>query len=272
MFGNNSLWIHAKRGYLPEQATSRPPRGDVFVDGAPLPSESSQAGSGPGIKTGAGGKPQGYDSHGRYTGPRGGAVSLRDGSIRLFADGPQEPDGAGGAWGQPGTDNEDWRLKEKQYSPDKLVKNALAEVGSGKWYPQTEDGETKNQCNIFVADKLRESGARVPNVGGYSGMAGPEASDWLHETTGGRMGGHAPSASDWHRGKVSGFEQVHGAPQKGDVAASMEHVGIVSRPGKTVSVTTIGPNAGRVVENDWGFRDNQKTITFWRHNGSTSYR
>jgi len=63
-----------------------------------------------------------------------------------------------------------------------------------------------------VADKLRESGAHVPNVGGYSGMAGPQTSDWLHETTGGRMGGHAPSASDWHRGKVPGFQQVHGAP------------------------------------------------------------
>ena len=268
MFGNNSLWIHAKRGYLPEQATSRPPRGDVFVDGAPLPSEGSQAGSGPGTKIGAGGKPQGYDSYGRYTGPRGGAVSLRDGSIRLFADGPQEADGAGGSWGQPGTDNEDWRLKEKQYSPDKLVKNALAEVGSGKWYPQTEDGETKNQCNIFVADKLRESGARVPNVGGYSGMAGPEASDWLHETTGGRMGGHAPSASDWHRGKVPGFEQVHGAPQKGDVATDGKHVGIVSRPGKTVSVTTHDPKEsdyGRVVENDWGFRPGStRRVTFWR--------
>jgi len=65
-----------------------------------------------------------------------------------------------------------------------------------------------------VADKLRESGARVPNVGGYSGMAGPRASDWLRETTGGRMGGHAPSASDWHRGKVPGFHQVHGARRK----------------------------------------------------------
>jgi len=86
------------------------------------------------------------------------------------------------------------------------------------------------------------------------------------------MGGHAPSACDWHRGKVPGFEQVHGAPQKGDVAASMEHVGIVSGPRKTVSVTTIGPNAGRVVENDWGFRDNQRPVTFWRHYGPTSYR
>jgi len=64
-------------------------------------------------------------------------------------------------------------------------------------------------------------------VGGYSGMAGPRASDWLRETTGGRMGGHAPSASDWRRGKVPGFEQVHGAPQKGDVATR------TSRPGPT---------------------------------------
>jgi len=47
-------------------------------------------------------------------------------------------------------------------------------------------------------------------------------------------GGHAPSASDWHRGKVPWFEQVHGAPQKGDVATDGKHVGIVSRPGSLV--------------------------------------
>ncbi len=120
-----------------------------------------------------------------------------------------------------------------------------------------------------MADKLRESGAHVPNVGGYSGMAGPQTSDWLHETTGGRMGGHAPSASDWHRGKVPGFEQVHGAPQKGDVATDGKHVGIVSRPGKTVSVSTRDstlPDYGCVIENDWGFRQNQKgTVSYWRH-------
>jgi len=99
-------------------------------------------------------------------------------------------------------------------------------------------------------------------------MTGPQASDWLHETTGGRMGGHAPSASDWHRGKVPGFQQVHGAPQKGDVATDGKHVGIVSRPGKTVSVTTHDPkesNYGRVVENDWGFRQGDtRRVTFWR--------
>jgi len=242
MFANNKgdrFWsISQHGGYAPQQAPSQAPPANVPVDGASLPRSDGQGGNGPGIKTGAGGKPQGYDSIGRYTGPRGGSVSLRDGSIRLYADGPEE---TGGAWGQPGTDNEDWRLKEKQYSPDKLVKNALAEVGSGKWYPQTEDGQTRNQCNIFVADKLRESGAHVPNVGGYSGMAGPEASDWLRETTGGRMGGHAPSASDWHKGKVPGFEQVHGAPQPGDVATDGKHVGIVSGPGRTVSVSTGRP-------------------------------
>jgi hypothetical protein len=43
-------------------------------------------GSSGGMKPGAGGKPQGYDSSGRYIGPRGGSVSLRDGSIRLYAD------------------------------------------------------------------------------------------------------------------------------------------------------------------------------------------
>jgi hypothetical protein len=41
------------------------------------------------MKIGAGHKPQAYDAHGRYTGPnvgaQGGSVSLRDGSIRMYA-------------------------------------------------------------------------------------------------------------------------------------------------------------------------------------------
>jgi len=48
----------------------------------------------------------------------------------------------------------------------------------------------------------------------------------------------------------------------------MEHVGIVSGPGRTVSVTTHDPKESdfsRVVENDWGFRAaNARTTTFWR--------
>jgi hypothetical protein len=94
-------------------------------------------------------------------------------------------------------------------------------------------------------------------------MAGPEASDWLHDTTGGRMGGHAPSASDWHRGKVPGFVRVEN-PMPGDVVSNGAHVGIVSGKGKTVSASS---KTGHVVENDWGFKPMQEPVSFWRHKG-----
>jgi len=85
------------------------------------------------------------------------------------------------------------------------------------------------------------------------------------------MGGHAPSASDWHRGKVPGFEQVHGAPQKGDVATDGKHVAILSGEKNSISVTSreSDPRYGHVVKNDWGFRsENSGTMTFWRYTGA----
>jgi hypothetical protein len=36
-------------------------------------------------KIGAGHKPQGYDEHGRYTGPRGGSIPMDGGPVRLYA-------------------------------------------------------------------------------------------------------------------------------------------------------------------------------------------
>jgi len=65
-------------------------------------------GAGAGMKIGAGHKPQAYDAHGRYTGPnvgaQGGAVSMRDGTIRMYAqDG--EAEGSGG--GEQGRETDD---------------------------------------------------------------------------------------------------------------------------------------------------------------------
>ncbi|MBA4357650.1 MAG: hypothetical protein C0405_08000 [Desulfovibrio sp.] len=46
-------------------------------------------------KIGAGHKPQGYDEHGRYTGPGGGSVSLSDGTVRLHMAGAGEDEEPG---------------------------------------------------------------------------------------------------------------------------------------------------------------------------------
>jgi len=65
-------------------------------------------------------------------------------------------------------------------------------------------------------------GAPLPGSDGQGGH-GPG----IKTGAGGKPQGYAPSACDWHRGKVPGFEQVHGAPQPGDVATDGKHVGIV---------------------------------------------
>ena len=57
--------------------------------GAGLPADGGHT------KTGAGHKPQGYDAHGRYTGPQGGAISTDGGPVRLFANAADGEPGAG---------------------------------------------------------------------------------------------------------------------------------------------------------------------------------
>jgi len=303
--GEPDWWVVARpRDWTPPEPRSLLSLGAAAENSA----EVSGGGTASGTKIGAGGKPQPYGWHGRYTGPSGGSIPTGGGRVRLFANGAdgvgegqdQEEASGEGSGGEPraeaeqeaarglegvlvadsgrvvsdaggsapGTDNEAWRLKEKQYSPEKLAQNARADLGSDKWYPKQVHGETKNQCNIFVADKLHESGAPVPNVGGRAGTLGAEASDRLNTATDGRIGGQPPSANDWFKGKVPGYDPVGGAPRPGDIAASASHVGIVSGAGKTVSVTTLGMDYGHVVENEWGFRPGERDgITFWRFTG-----
>ena len=77
-------WRPPHATFVEEKAPAKRLPEWVLVDGAPLPGQDGQGGAGPGMKIGAGGKPQGYDSQGRYTGPRGGSVSLLDGSVSTF--------------------------------------------------------------------------------------------------------------------------------------------------------------------------------------------
>ena len=87
--------------------------------------------------------------------------------------------------------------------------------------------------------------------------------------------GHVPTAGEWAdpENKIPGWIVVR-HPHPGDVAAIMDslgdrvndtgHVAIVTDPalGLTVSVSSMN---GRVVENSWGFRNNQQpTFNFQR--------
>ena len=234
------------------------------MDGGPVRLFANEAGGEPGA---------GDDDE---TGFEGSAIGVEaaEGEVILAEEGDgSEPTIEQTAYeegGTSGTDNEAWRLKEKRCSPEKLVQNARADLGSDKWAPKEINGKTNNQCNIYIASKLRESGAHVPNVGGKAGTFGEGRSDTLNEQADGRIGGQPPSANDWHKDNVPGYDPVKGAPQPGDIASDGSHVGIVSGAGKTISVTTANPKApeyGHVIENDWGFRKAQEgKVTFWRNN------
>ncbi len=86
---------------------------------------------------------------------------------------------------------------------------------------------------------------------------------------GGMFGGNPPLASQWadKDQQIDGYVVVD-KPKPGDVASDGGHVGIVSDTGKTISASSAS-NAKKVVENDWGFRPQQKgKITFRRYVGA----
>jgi hypothetical protein len=69
-------------------------------------------------------------------------------------------------------------------------------------------------------------------------------------------------AKEFYNGEVPGFELVK-IPQPGDICADGTHVGIVSGRNKTISATET-----EVVENDWGFRlEEKREIRFFRYKG-----
>ena len=115
----------------------------------------------------------------------------------------------------------------------------------GKW------GEGAWKCNAFVI--------RAFNYNVIPEVIGQKSNPLTLWTT------KVPyRARDFYNGKVPGFVQVK-HPQPGDVCSDGHHVGIVSRPGKTISASK-----DSVVENDWGFRKNAKRESrFFRYVGSS---
>ena len=142
-------------------------------------------------------------------------------------------------------------------SPDKVVKRAREFRRSTLWGTsrKTENFPAgSNKCNLFVNDILRLSGSNVPIM--RRGFR-----------TGAQFG---PTAAQWAQGKVAGYEVVNN-PQPGDIAAmeldyrdASGHVGIVTEPGKTISINT--DLGGIVLESNWAFRgeDNKGTPVFLR--------
>jgi len=75
-------WVVAKDpAWTPPEPRSLLSLGATDAGGA---DGATGSGTGGHTKIGAGHKPQGYDGHGRYTGPRGGSISMDGGPVRLY--------------------------------------------------------------------------------------------------------------------------------------------------------------------------------------------
>jgi len=151
----------------------------------------------------------------------------------------------------------DHDVKPKAWSTEHSAYVAKKYVGSDAWakFKSKDDfGWGKTKCNKFAYDVLKENGTPVPLI--HEGN-NPLSNDM-----------YPPVAADWANKdmELDGWVVVDD-PKPGDVAASSEHVGIVSGDGKTVSASSI---KNKVVENDWGFREGQAgEITYRRYVGKT---
>ncbi len=92
--GEPDWWVVAKDpAWTPPEPRSLLSLGATDADGA---GGATGSGTGGHTKIGAGHKPQGYGGHGRYTGPRGGSISMDGGPVRLY-----EGEAAGEPGGEP---------------------------------------------------------------------------------------------------------------------------------------------------------------------------
>jgi cell wall-associated NlpC family hydrolase len=149
----------------------------------------------------------------------------------------------------------DQDTKPREWTPQDAIYTARKYVGSKDWSKWTSKDNypfSTAKCNKFVYDVLTEHGAQVPLIHHGDGSKSDEK--------------YPPVAKDWANKEleIEGWGFVD-APQPGDVAAFDGHVGVVSKNGETISASS---KTNTVVENDWGFRTQQKgKMVFRRYTG-----
>jgi cell wall-associated NlpC family hydrolase len=152
----------------------------------------------------------------------------------------------------------------RQANNEKVIPaEAKKYVGSSAWAESANRppyGPGRNKCNLFVYEVLNGAGTPVS-------MKTRLSISQLEYVK------YPPLAGQWAdpRADIPGWEVVTN-PRPGDVVAMKEdysdasgHVGIVTGPGTSASVSSY---TGTVVENDWGFRADQKDdVVFRRYVG-----
>ncbi len=150
-----------------------------------------------------------------------------------------------------------------------IAQNARRAKGSSSWaYEKQKDDfpPRSNKCNQFVYDMIMASGSPLADVPRIKGLGGRLNSMFSF----GYFQGNPPTAADWAdpNKDIGCWKVVQGPAQEGDVIAEPHeyldatgHSGIVVEVGFTASVSSLpGPDLGRVVINNWGFRPGQKAV------------
>jgi hypothetical protein len=120
-------------------------------------------------------------------------------------------------------------------------------------------GRGTYKCNLFVWEVMREADINIP---------------LFQRKKNGEVINYPPTSSQWADPcTVIPNWVIVNSPLPGDIATDGEHMGVVSvvsdKEKKTISAATAGLGGwwGLVVENNWGFRDNNDHMIFRRYVG-----
>ena len=150
---------------------------------------------------------------------------------------------------------------------EKIYSNAKAKVGETAWAYEVERQAKNNpkvyvtgnewKCNLFVYEMILDSGYDIgtPNTAGLKHL-------FLFFQGKNKR---PPCCKDWYNVKVPGFKLIgEGEEEPGDIVTDGKHIGIIAGNEQTISATY-----DEIVENDWGYRKNQKkTLKYFRYSGN----
>ena len=113
--------------------------------------------------------------------------------------------------------------------------------------PNVKFGMFEYKCNLFVYEILLAS---LIDIGTPNEISEKR---WFIRNILKKMD-RPPTAKQWYDGEVEMFEEIEESDAEGgDVCSDGSHCGIVAKQGQTISA-----NGDIVIQNDWGWRENQE--------------
>ena len=160
---------------------------------------------------------------------------------------------------------------DKEFTQLKIYLNAKENIGETAWAKDNERQAKRNEgvffkagewkCNLFVYEIILVSGYDIGTPNKMSCFKHPILC--VRKKT-----KRPPCASDWYNETVEGFtligegEEGRKLCKAGDIMTDGTHMGIVSEGKQTISATD-----KEIVQNDWGFREDNTNVKIFRFDG-----